>query len=155
MNALPPGWSIRPAVAADMPRLRELMHELGTLEGSAADIRTDVATLASDCAATPPRFHALLAEYDGRTCGYATYTLGYSIWRGQSVILLDDLFVVPEHRSRGIGRLLMQELAAIRDRDGHGFVRWGVESANSRAVEFYRALGARVTYKGICTWAAA
>lgn len=143
---------VRPATAGDVPALLAMMRELAALEGASAHLLADAATLLRDGFGPEPRFHALLAEVDDRAVGYLSYTTGYSIWAATTLVAMDDLYVAERHRGSGIGQRLMDALAALATRQGHGLARWTVESDNAGAIRFYERLGARVRHKGVCTW---
>ncbi len=89
-----------------------------------------------------PTAEALLAECEGTPVGFALFFQNFSTFRGQPGIYLEDLFVRPEHRGRGIGKALLARLARIAvDRDCGRF-EWAVLDWNTPAMGFYRALGA-------------
>jgi GNAT superfamily N-acetyltransferase len=90
-----------------------------------------------------PPFECVLAELDGRAVGFALFFHNYSTWRGRSGLYLEDLFVVPEFRHRGIGRKLLTHLAGIAVERGCARMEWAVLDWNAPAIEFYRGLGAR------------
>jgi GNAT superfamily N-acetyltransferase len=90
-----------------------------------------------------PRFaHALLAEWDGQVVGFALYYFNYSTFLCRPGIYLEDLFVRPQYRKRGIGLALLRALEQ-RGRDlGCGRLEWAVLDWNGTAIEFYRRFGA-------------
>jgi len=87
-------------------------------------------------------FECLLAEVDGSPVGFALFFPNYSTWQGRAGLYLEDLFVQPTHRQRGVGRALFQRLAAIAGERGYGRVEWKVLHWNTLALDFYRGLGA-------------
>jgi GNAT superfamily N-acetyltransferase len=99
-----------------------------------------------------PKFGVLLAEVEGETAGYCTYTWNYSIWRGVSYMNLDDLFVWDKFRSQKIGLHLMHKLREVCVAGGANRIRWEVEKDNTHAIGFYNKLGAQVDIKGTCRW---
>ncbi len=103
--------AIRPAVAADVPVILQLVRDLAAYEREPSAVVATEADLLRDGFGAAPRFHVLLAEWDGAPAGFAFYMFTYSTWRGRSVLYLEDLFVRPEHRKRGIGLALMRRLA--------------------------------------------
>lgn len=90
-----------------------------------------------------PAFHTLIAEVDGSVAGYATFTPGYNSDIAARGLWLGDLFVLEALRGRGVGRALLAGVAAEAGRRGARCVEWGVWSANTRAREFYKRIGAR------------
>jgi GNAT superfamily N-acetyltransferase len=93
--------------------------------------------------AGPRRFLAYLAEVDGRPVGYAIAFHTYSSFLALPTFYLEDLFVVPEARSRGVGRALFRFLAGEAVRAGCGRMEWAVLDWNRLAIDFYERLGAR------------
>jgi GNAT superfamily N-acetyltransferase len=84
-----------------------------------------------------------MAEWDGATAGFALYFHTYSTWLGRWGLFLEDLFVRPQHRGRGIGKALLVELARIAVREGCGRMNWHVLKWNEPAIQFYQKLGAK------------
>lgn len=95
-----------------------------------------------DLAASPPLFHALLCEEDGVPAGYAIWFNTYSTFLARPSLYLEDLFVLPEYRSQGIGRAFLIELCARALGSGCGRLEWQVLGWNRHAIDFYQALGA-------------
>jgi len=87
-------------------------------------------------------FTPLVAELDGAVVGYAFFSAGYNTDVAARSIFLHDLFVTPAARGRGVGHALMVAVAAETVRAGCVSLEWGVHTANARALEFYRRLGA-------------
>jgi GNAT superfamily N-acetyltransferase len=83
-----------------------------------------------------------VAEHEGSVVGFALWFLNYSTWLGTHGIYLEDLYVTPAMRGRGLGRALLAELAGICVERGYGRLQWWVLGWNSAAVGFYRSLGA-------------
>ena len=84
----------------------------------------------------------LLAEVDGETAGFALFFHNFSTWQGRRGLYLEDLFVRPAMRGRGIGKALLCELARIAMERGCARMEWAVLDWNTPAIEFYRSLGA-------------
>jgi GNAT superfamily N-acetyltransferase len=87
-------------------------------------------------------FTALVAELDGAVVGYVFFSPGYNTDVAARSMWLHDLFVAPAARRRGVGHTLMAAVAAETVREGYASLEWGVHTANTGAVEFYRRLGA-------------
>ena len=88
-------------------------------------------------------FTPLVAELDGTVVGYAFFSPGYNTDIAARVVWLHDLFVVPAARGRRVGYALIAAVAAETVREGAVSMEWGVQPANTAALEFYRRLGAR------------
>jgi len=89
-----------------------------------------------------PFYFCLIAEYGNKPAGFALYFFNYSTWLGRPGFYLEDLFVEPELRGLGIGKALLERLAAIAVEKGCLRLRWEVLDWNMLAIEFYRAMGA-------------
>ena len=94
------------------------------------------------CSAPSPTVFAHVADEGGRLVGMAIWFRNFSTWTGRNGIYLEDLYVRPEGRARGIGRALVAELATIAHRSGYARVDWSVLDWNESAIRFYRSLGA-------------
>lgn len=89
-------------------------------------------------------FRALVAEVDGRVVGYASFASTYNTDIAAGELWMHDLYVVPRARGRGIGGALVTAVAREAVRRGFPRLEWGVRSTNTRALRFYRRLGARI-----------
>lgn len=87
-------------------------------------------------------FSCLLAEWDGHTAGFALYFPTFSTWDGKPGLYLEDLFVLPEFRGRGIGKTLMAALARIAVEKGFTRFQWQVLDWNTPSIDFYESMGA-------------
>jgi GNAT superfamily N-acetyltransferase len=84
----------------------------------------------------------LLASWDSQPVGFALFFRNFSTFLGQTGIYLEDLFVEPAHRGKGIGKALLIRLAKIAVERGYGRLEWSVLNWNTPSIEFYRSLGA-------------
>ena len=89
-----------------------------------------------------PFFQCLIADYEGQPAGFALYFFNYSTWVGRPGIYLEDLFVLPEFRRKGIGKALLKQVALIAVENGCQRLQWEVLDWNTPAIDFYRELGA-------------
>jgi GNAT superfamily N-acetyltransferase len=151
---------LRWATHADAALLLRFICALAEYEREPDAVRVTEQTLARQLADEDPPFECLIASLDGEPAGFALFFRTYSTWLGQPGIWLEDLFVAPEARRRGVGRALLQRLAAIAEERACGRLEWSVLEWNQPAIEFYASLGAklmdewricRVTGAGIAT----
>ena len=133
--------SIRPALAADVPVLSMLIHELAEFER--LPVVVTEADLLRDGFCESPKFRALVAEWDGQPAAYALFFDYYSTFEGRGGLFLEDLYVRDQYRGKGIGKALLVRVASIARQQNCFGVRWQVLDWNTPAIEFYEGLGAR------------
>lgn len=132
---------IRPATEADVPAILSLIHALALYEREPDAVQIGEAELRCDGFGPQPLFECLIAEENSEAVGFALYFPIYSTWRGPS-LHLEDLFVEPAHRGRGIGKALLAQVAAIALERGCARMQWDVLDWNTPAIEFYQSRGA-------------
>lgn len=133
---------IRPAAPDDVPAILRLVHELAEYERAPDAVQADDDALRTALFGPAPKVYAHVAEVDGEVVGFALWFFNFSTWLGRHGIYLEDLFVRPVARGRGLGRALLAELARIAVENDCGRVEWWVLDWNSPAQGFYRTLGA-------------
>lgn len=135
---------LRAAGPNDAATIRRLIVDLATYERDPDAVVVTVDELRDQLAAVRPPFECLLAEDDdGAAVGFALYFHNYSTWRGRQGLYLEDLFVEPLHRGRGIGKQLLVRLAQLAVERGCARMEWAVLDWNRPAIDFYERLGAR------------
>ena len=134
--------TIRPAAAGDVPRIVELIRELAEYERSLDQVTATEDDLRAALFAARPAVFAHVAEAADEVVGFALWFLNFSTWLGRHGIYLEDLYVNPAMRGRGIGKALLAELAATCVRHGYGRLEWWVLDWNAPAIGFYRSIGA-------------
>jgi GNAT superfamily N-acetyltransferase len=134
--------TIRQAIAADVPQILAFIHALAVYEREPDAVRATEAGLLRDGFGPNPFYSSLIAEADGVAAGFALYFFSYSTWHGQPGIYLEDLFVAPAFRGLGIGKALLQRVAAIAVEKNCSRINWEVLDWNTPAVDFYHSLGA-------------
>jgi GNAT superfamily N-acetyltransferase len=132
--------TIRPATVADAPLIRRFIGELAAFEKEPHAVKTTEADIARDGFGPSSEFRALVAEWDGKPIGFALFFPYYSTWRGRG-LYLEDLYLEPEFRGRGIGQALFARLARIAQQEGRKFMKWAVLGWNQNAVKMYSRLG--------------
>ena len=134
---------LRQATAADVPALVVLIEELATYEREPDAVEVDATMLAEALFTEEPVVFATVVEEGGAVIGMAIHFRNFSTWTGRVGIYLEDLYVRPEHRGRGVGRALRANLARTARERGYGRVDWSVLDWNEPALAFYRSIGAR------------
>lgn len=139
---------IRPAQPADLPTILALIRDLAVYERLLDQVDADEALLGAALFGREPRVFCEIAEWraPGATpvaAGFALWFYNFSTFRGRHGLYLEDLFVRPEHRGRGIGRALLVHLARRCVREGLARFEWAVLDWNEPALRFYESLGAR------------
>ena len=133
---------IRPATPADIPQILIFIRALATYEREPDAVTATEADLMRDGFGPNPFYFCLIAEHEGIPAGFALYFFNYSTWTGRPGLYLEDLFVHPEFRGFGIGKALLQQVAAIAVEKGCPRLQWEVLDWNTPAIDFYRAMGA-------------
>jgi GNAT superfamily N-acetyltransferase len=134
--------TIRAAVASDVPLILAFIRELAEYERLSHEVVATDDGLAATLFGHEPRAEVLIAEVDGAPAGFALFFHNYSTFLGQPGIFLEDLFVRPSLRGKGVGRALLARLAALAMERGCGRLEWAVLDWNIDAVGFYRRIGA-------------
>lgn len=157
-------FAIRPATAADVPLILELIRALATYERAPNEVTATEKGLTEVLFGEKPAAEVLLVFENETAVGFAVFFHNFSTWLGRPGLYLEDLFVRPEDRGKGYGRALLIELAKIARDRGCGRMEWAVLDWNEPAIEFYRKLGAkpmddwtvfRLTHDGIAKLAEA
>lgn len=166
--------NIRPATPADVPQILAFIRDLATYEREPNAVHATEADLLRDGFGPTPRFHCLIADWsepstnnqqpatNNQPAAFALYFHNYSTWRGHTGIHVEDLFVLPEHRGKGIGKALLTRVAAIAIEEGCHRLQWDVLEWNTPAIGFYEQMGAtmmtewrtmRVNHEGLPAFA--
>ena len=134
--------NIHPATRDDVPTLLSLIRELAAYEKKAEKVVVTEDDLRRDAFGPQPKFRALIADWQGKPCGYASFFYFYSTFQGQPALFLEDLFVLEKFRGNGIGKALLFDVAKLAMKEGCFGLRWEVLDWNQPAIEFYEKLGA-------------
>ena len=133
---------IRPATIDDAALLAGLILELAEYDQLAQEVGINAEAIARDGFGPRPKFRAVIAELDGQVAGYAVFFEFYSTFQARAGLFVDDIFVRPHFRKKGIGRALLAHVARIAWEEGYFCMRWEVLDWNTPAIEFYKRLGA-------------
>jgi GNAT superfamily N-acetyltransferase len=135
--------NIRPATPEDVPVILDLIRGLAIYEREPDAVEITEAQLLEDGFGAGRRFECLIAEEDGAAAGFALFFPIYSTWQGGS-LYLEDLFVRPEFRGRGIGKALLSRVARLAADRGCARLQWAVLEWNQPAIDFYHSIGAKM-----------
>ena len=133
---------IRPATSADVAEIHTLIVELAIYEREPEAVVATVEQIHENLFGRDPVAYCHVAEVDGQIVGIAIWFLNYSTWLGKAGLYLEDLFVKPEFRSRGLGLQLMKALAQICVERGYERFQWWVLDWNEPSINFYKSIGA-------------
>ncbi|HZP48351.1 MAG TPA: GNAT family N-acetyltransferase [Vicinamibacterales bacterium] len=133
---------IRPATERDAALVLDMIKALAEYEKLAHAVTATEATIRESLWGAHPAAEVIIALVDGRPAGFALFFHNYSTFLAQRGLYLEDLFVTPEHRGRGIGRALLERLARIAVERNCGRFEWSVLDWNEPAIGFYKKLGA-------------
>ena len=134
---------IRPATEADVPLIFGLIQALAEYERLAHEVVATEAMVRDSLFGPTPHAHAVIARSGGHAVGLAIWFLTYSTFLSKPGIYLEDLFVLPEARGKGVGRALLRHLARIALDRGCGRIEGSVLDWNEPAIRFYRGIGAK------------
>jgi len=136
------GLRIRPAIPADRELIFAFICELADYEKLSDQVKATSADIERALFAASPRVFCEVAEWDGEPAGFALWFYNFSTFRGRHGIFLEDLFVRPTFRGKGLGKALLAQLAARAVRDGCARLDWSVLDWNAPSIAFYKSLGA-------------
>ena len=133
---------IRDATEADVPLILQFIRDLARYEKLEHKVVATEDGLRRTLFGSPRFAEVIFAEADGQAAGFALFFHNYSTFLVRPGIYLEDLFVRPEMRGRGYGRMLLAHLARLAQERGCGRLEWAVLDWNSPAINFYKSLGA-------------
>jgi GNAT superfamily N-acetyltransferase len=136
--------NIRAAKPQDAPLILDFIRRLAEYEREPDAVVATEEDLLRDGFGPNPRYRCIIAEWDGKPAGFAFFFFNYSTWLGRPGLYLEDLFVFPEMRGKGIGKALLQKLAQIAVEEKCYGMRWQVLEWNEPALKFYDSLGAKI-----------
>jgi GNAT superfamily N-acetyltransferase len=139
-SALP---EVRPAIEDDLPLILSFIRELAEYERLTHEVFASEADLRTHLFGPGRIAYAEIAHVGKEPVGFALYFFSFSTFVGRPGLYLEDLYVRPAWRGRGIGRMLLARLAAIAVERGCGRMEWSVLDWNEPALRVYRAIGAR------------
>jgi len=136
--------TIRPARPDDVPVILDLVRGLAAYEKLEHKVEATGDGIAAALFGPSPRVFCDLAEAEDQVAGFALWFYSFSTFVGRHGIYLEDLFVRPEFRGKGLGKALIRHLALRCTEENLGRLEWSVLDWNEPAIQFYRAQGARL-----------
>lgn len=134
--------TIRPAVPGDAPLVYGFVRELADYEKLLHEVEATEADMNAALFGETPRVFGDIAEWDGVPAGQALWFYSFSTFSGRHGIYLEDLYVSPAYRGRGIGKALLQRLAKRCVDEGLRRLTWEVLDWNAPSIAFYHSIGA-------------
>jgi GNAT superfamily N-acetyltransferase len=134
--------TVRPVRPDDVPAVVALVRELAEYEKAVHEVRLSDDQLTTALFGDSPALFGHVAETEGDVVGIALWFLNFSTWRGTHGIYLEDLYVQPQHRGRGLGKELLRTLAEVCVERGYSRLEWWVLDWNTPSIDFYKAAGA-------------
>jgi GNAT superfamily N-acetyltransferase len=136
------GTRIRQATASDCALVFSFIRDLAEYERLLDDVDATPVSLDKALFCQNPRAFCDIAEWEGAPAGFALWFYNFSTFRGRHGIYLEDLFVRPAYRGKGIGKALILNLAQRAVRENCARVEWSVLDWNEPSIKFYESLGA-------------
>ena len=133
--------AIRPARPGEASLVFQFVRELAEYEKLEHEVQATEAMIDAALFGEQPRVFCDIAEWDGEPVGFAVWFLNFSTFSGRPGIYLEDIFVRPAFRGRGVGKALMVHLARKCVENGWARLQWSVLDRNTPSIEFYKSLG--------------
>lgn len=133
---------IREAQRKDCPTILQFIKELAEYEKEPDAVEANVEILEKSIF-DKKQAKVVLLEENGESVGFALYFFNFSTWRGKSGLYLEDLYVRPQHRGKGYGKMLLSYLANQAVEQGCPRFEWIVLDWNQPSIDFYKAMGAK------------
>ncbi len=135
--------TIRETSRKDIPLIYTLIRELADYEKLSHSVTADEDMLERNLFGKTKYAYVVIAEYEGVAAGQALFFYNFSTFKGKPGIYLEDLYVRPEFRNKGIGKALLNYLIELAREQDCGRVEWVVLDWNESAINFYKNMGAK------------
>jgi GNAT superfamily N-acetyltransferase len=139
---------VRPVLKSELPELFSLLRAKAEFDGNLQSLVATTESLSEALFCERPNAHALVAEFEGKLVGMATYYAIFSSFIARPGLWMDDLFVYESYRGRGIGEALLRELCRVAKAGNCARLDWVVSAANEQGLKFYSRIGATIFEKG-------
>jgi GNAT superfamily N-acetyltransferase len=134
---------IRTTTAQDVPLILQFIRDLAEYEKLSHEVVANEAMLREELFGAKPVAECVIAEHDNEPVGFALYFHNFSTFVGRRGLYLEDLFIKPEMRGKGIGKALLVYLARLAQARNCGRFEWAVLDWNEPSINFYLSLGAK------------
>lgn len=134
--------NIRKATIEDAELILEFIKALAIYEKLENNVAANKDLILKNLFSEKAKAYCLIADYKNKPAGFAIYFYNFSTFLAKPGLYLEDLFVKPEFRDKGIGKSLIRELAKIAIAEDLGRIEWWVLDWNTPSIEFYKKLGA-------------
>ncbi len=135
-------FTIRAATPEDAATILGFITELAVYEKAGHEVEATEETIRASIFGEGSVTEAVILERDGRPAGFAVWFYSYSTWQAKNGLYLEDLYVSPDYRGTGAGKMLLKHLAGIAVEKGCGRFEWSVLDWNEPAIRVYDAIGA-------------
>jgi GNAT superfamily N-acetyltransferase len=137
-----PPFELRAAEPRDVPAIVGLITELAEFERLTHLLQVTPQSLHPHLFGPRPAAEAMVAQLGGEVVAFALFFTNFSTFLARPGLYLEDLYVQPAHRGRGLGRALLERLGALAVERGYGRFEWSVLDWNENAIRFYEKMGA-------------
>ena len=134
---------IRDAKKSDAPTILQFITELAIYEKEPDAVKTDEQAIIKTLFSEGATAHSVICLEGDEPIGFAVYFYNYSTWLGKNGLYLEDLYVSPDSRGNGAGKLIMKHLANKAIKHDCGRFEWVVLDWNKPAIDFYNSIGAK------------
>lgn len=135
-------FTIRPATPDDAATILGFITELAVYEKAGHEVKATEETIRASIFGQGSVTEAVILEANGKPAGFAVWFYSYSTWQAKNGLYLEDLYVSPDYRGSGAGKLLLKHLAKVAVDKGCGRFEWSVLDWNEPAIRVYDAIGA-------------
>jgi len=139
--------NIRPGTREDIVQILRFIRALASYERLEDEVVASPELLEQNLFGDNPYAETMIAEWDGKSVGFALYFYNFSTFLGKPGIYLEDLYVKPDFRGFGIGKALLHQLAKMAIEQDCGRLDWAVLDWNETAIQFYKKLGAEAQHE--------
>jgi len=136
-------FTIRNAIATDIPLILSFIKELAEYEKLSSEVVATEAILTESLFGERSPAEVVIGNYKNEPVAFALFFHNFSTFLGKPGLYLEDLYVRPEMRGKGIGKVLISYLANLAKKRGCGRLEWWVLDWNKSAIQFYHSIGAR------------